>query len=69
MAIAFGKANVTNDASDKTVVVRTAKFPTAGRKVLIQKGTCKISIDAIDLLPFVDYVKEAALTASLGQDA
>lgn len=69
MAIAYGKNNVTNNPSDPTVVVRTAKFPTAGRKVLIQKGTCKISIDAADLLPLSNYLHDAALAVSSGQDA
>jgi hypothetical protein len=42
------------------VLVRVGKFPTAGRKLVIQKGTTVISITADDVLPFLSACADVA---------
>jgi hypothetical protein len=50
--------NATADNTD--VLVRVGKFPNAGEKLVIQKGTTIISVPVADLLDFICAVTETA---------
>lgn len=59
-----GKQNVSNDPTNFDVVVYPGKFRNQGTKVVIQKGTCKISVPLADLLPLINAVTATSVEAA-----
>ena len=64
--MAIYTADEKNIAGQYDVVVRTGKFPTQGKKVVITKGDTKISFPFSDIPDFVHALSRVALDAAPG---